>query len=164
MAYLYRHIRTDRNEVFYIGIGLTLERAYTDIGRSVYWKRVVNKTSYEVEILFDDLTWQEACVKEMEFIHLYGRKTLKTGTLVNLTAGGDGFRSKHLLSSKEKISSKKKGVALGGNPIQLLNLETGIYYDSIAEASRSCSIPRASLWNMLNGRYQNKTNFTLITA
>jgi hypothetical protein len=92
MAYVYRHIRLDKNEPFYIGIGSSkyYNRAYRHKNRSDFWKRVANKTDYRVDILFDDLTWEEACEKEKEFIKLYGRIDLKTGCLVNMTNGGDG--------------------------------------------------------------------------
>lgn len=91
MAYVYRHIRLDKNEPFYIGIGndLTYSRANTISGRNPIWNRIVDKTDFEVEILFDDLTWDEACEKEIEFIALYGRK-IDGGTLSNITKGGDG--------------------------------------------------------------------------
>lgn len=90
--YLYQHIRLDKNEPFYIGIGRTPnhERAYNKRRRTSFWKNIVSKTNYEVEILFDELTEEEAKMKEIEFIKLYGRKDLGTGTLVNLTDGGDG--------------------------------------------------------------------------
>lgn len=90
MAYLYRHIRKDKNEVFYVGIGSTIYRAYDFKRRSGFWKIIYNKTDIEVDILFDDLTNEEAREKEKEFIELYGRKDLGKGTLVNLTDGGDG--------------------------------------------------------------------------
>lgn len=92
MAYVYRHIRLDKNEPFYIGIGTSkyYNRAYRHKSRSDFWKRVSNKGGYEVEILMDNLTWEQACEKEKEFIKLYGRIDLKTGCLVNMTDGGDG--------------------------------------------------------------------------
>jgi hypothetical protein len=92
MAYLYRHIRLDKNEPFYIGIGSDVEykRAYSKQKRNRYWNHIVNKYEYEVEIMIDDLTWEEACEKEKEFIALYGREDLGIGTLTNLTFGGDG--------------------------------------------------------------------------
>lgn len=91
MAYVYRHIRLDKNEPFYIGIGRdeSYKRSQDKHKRSTFWKRIANKTEYEVEILFDGLTWDEACEKEKEFIKLYGRK-VDGGTLCNLTLGGDG--------------------------------------------------------------------------
>jgi hypothetical protein len=157
MACLYRHIRTDKNEVFYVGIGLTADRAFSKEGRSDFWKRVIAKTSYEIEILFEDITWEEACLKEIEFIALYGRKP--TGSLVNLTAGGEGFSASHSSLSKAKISESKKGIFKGGKAVTVLNTETGIFYESISEAARAHGYNRFSLWNMLSNRYKNNTSF-----
>jgi len=86
---VYRHIRLDKNEPFYIGIGKDIKRAYHKRSRNKTWKGIVNKTDYEIEILFDDLTLEQAREKEKEFIALYGRKDLGTGTLANLTDGGE---------------------------------------------------------------------------
>jgi hypothetical protein len=108
MAYVYRHIRLDKNEPFYIGIGSDEKyyRANKKSQRNIYWKRVVAKTDYEIEILFDDLTWSEACEKEREFIVLYGRKDLNNGCLVNMTEGGDGaFGTIVSSETKQKLSN-----------------------------------------------------------
>jgi hypothetical protein len=107
MAYLYRHIRLDKNEPFYIGIGSDEEgqydRAYSKDSRTKYWRRIISKVGYEVEIVLDDLSWEEACEKEKEFIKLYGRKDLNEGTLVNMTDGGEGTPGfKHSDTTKEK--------------------------------------------------------------
>jgi len=112
MAYVYRHIRLDKNEPFYIGIGSDkkYKRAYKKIQRNIFWNRIVNKTDYEVEILIDDLTWEEACEKEKEFISLYGRRDLKSGTLVNLTNGGEGMLGSIVKDeTKIKLSKANKG-------------------------------------------------------
>lgn len=93
MAYVYRHIRLDKNEVFYVGIGSDNLGKYTrahSTKRGDHWKNIFNNTEIIVEIMLDDLTWEEACEKEKEFIKLYGRKDLNLGTLINLTDGGDG--------------------------------------------------------------------------
>jgi hypothetical protein len=107
MAYVYRHIRTDKNEPFYIGIGkdATYKRAYqcSKTKRSEFWHNIASK-GYEVEILMDNLTWEQACEKEKEFISIYGRKDLGKGTLVNLTNGGEGV----IELSKESIESIRK--------------------------------------------------------
>ena len=74
MAVVYRHIREDTNEVFYIGIGKTDKRSYEkNRHRSDFWKNIA-KNGFKVDIIFDDLTWEEAGEKEKEFILLYGRK------------------------------------------------------------------------------------------
>lgn len=92
MAYLYRHIRLDKNVPFYIGIGNddSYKRAYSKYKRNKYWKSIVSKTIYDIEILMDNLTWENACIKEKEFISLYGRKNNNTGILSNMTDGGEG--------------------------------------------------------------------------
>lgn len=113
MAYLYRHIRLDNNEVFYIGIGSDskgyYKRAKSHKYRNYYWNNIVNKTNYEIEILLDDLDKSKAIEKEIEFISLYGRKDLGLGTLVNMTAGGDGLNGfKHSKEAKDKISNFQK--------------------------------------------------------
>jgi hypothetical protein len=112
MAYLYRHIRLDKNEPFYIGIGSdeTYKRANWKFRNNKLWNSVINKTNYEVEIMIDNLTWNDACEKEKEFILLYGRKDLKTGILVNLTSGGDG-KVGNIVSNetREKLSIALKG-------------------------------------------------------
>jgi hypothetical protein len=90
MAIVYKHIRLDTGKPFYFGIGKTESRAYSTNNRNLFWKNIVSKTDYRVEILFRGLTWEEACEKEKEFIKLYGRVDLGTGILCNMTDGGDG--------------------------------------------------------------------------
>lgn len=112
MAYVYRHIRLDKNEPFYIGVGSDERywRATKKSQRSKFWKRVVAKTPYEVEILIDDLTWEQALQKEKEFIALYGRYNQGKGPLVNLTDGGDGnLGYVPTKETREKLSKRFKG-------------------------------------------------------
>lgn len=110
MAVVYRHIRLDKNEVFYIGIGKAIKRAYSKKNRNTYWINIINKTNYEVEILFDDLSWEDACLKEIELIELYGRNDLNKGKLVNLTNGGDGTLNIIVSDDKKgRMSIKSKG-------------------------------------------------------
>jgi hypothetical protein len=94
MAYLYRHTRLDLNVPFYIGIGSDSDgkykRANKKKNRSYAWKDVTKNTQWKIDILLDNLTWEEACEKEKEFIKLYGRKDLNEGLLVNFTNGGEG--------------------------------------------------------------------------
>lgn len=85
---VYSHTRLDRNEVFYIGIGQP-DRPYHK-RRNQIWNRVVSKTEYKVDILFEGLTWEQAVEKEVELIKFYGRKNKGEGPLVNLTDGGEG--------------------------------------------------------------------------
>lgn len=104
MAYLYRHIRLDNNVPFYIGIGRDkhFTRAKNSKERSRFWFFVTNKTGYEVEIMIDGISIEEAMVKEVEFIALYGRADLKKGTLVNMTDGGDGCNGRKVSPEQVK--------------------------------------------------------------
>jgi hypothetical protein len=109
--YIYKHIRTDKNEVFYIGIGNN-KRAW-QVGRNRIWDGIVSKTDYIVEIIQDNLSYEEAIELEKYYIKLYGRRDLGTGTLANLTEGGEGLvglvrTDEH----KENISKahKKSGI------------------------------------------------------
>lgn len=98
--YIYRHIRLDKNVPFYIGKGVTTPNAksykweyrrafYGAKQRNKHWKRIVSKTDYEVNIIFETQDIGIINDKEKEFIKLYGRKGY--GTLCNLTDGGDGW-------------------------------------------------------------------------
>ena len=52
MAYLYKHIRLDNNEIFYIGIGTkedNYKRSSSKSGRSKWWKNIVNK--YDMHVI-----------------------------------------------------------------------------------------------------------------
>lgn len=93
--YVYRHIRLDKNEPFYIGIGnkKNYARAYQikPDRRNAIWNKIFSKTDVEVEIILDNLTKSQASEKEKEFIQLYGRKDLNSGCLCNMTDGGDGI-------------------------------------------------------------------------
>jgi hypothetical protein len=97
--YLYRHIRLDNNEPFYIGIGSktkqdliydSYKRAYTKHKRNKFWYNIILKTDYKVEILYECNDYKFIKQKEIEFITLYGRRDLGLGTLVNFTNGGEG--------------------------------------------------------------------------
>ena len=112
MPVIYRHIRLDKNEPFYIGIGKTDKRAYCKKQRNKLWYNIVNKSEYIVEIVMDNLTWEQACEKEKEFISIYGRKDLGKGTLVNMTDGGDG-NNNFSKEVREKISNAHKGNQYG---------------------------------------------------
>lgn len=96
MAYVYRHIRKDKNEVFYIGIGSDSDyyRANKFSERNEIWNRIKNKCEILVEILYDNLDWKTACDVEKKLIKQYGRINNNTGILSNMTDGGEGTLNK----------------------------------------------------------------------
>lgn len=107
MAIVYLHRRKDNNEVFYVGIGNDIKRAYDNKNRTnIFWKNVVNKYGYIVEIVEENLSWFDACIKEKELIKKYGRRDINEGTLVNMTDGGDG-QSNPSEETRKKLKYKK---------------------------------------------------------
>lgn len=113
MAYIYRHIRLDKNEPFYIGISksnINYKRAFNTTARNSFWKNIVSKTEYEVEILLESDDYEFIKQKEVEFISLYGRRDLNKGTLVNLTDGGEGTTN---VKISEESRERKRQSSMG---------------------------------------------------
>lgn len=125
MAYVYRHIRLDKNEVFYIGIGNddTFKRANEfNTGRNKYWNNIKNKSEIKVEILCEDVSWEDACDLECLLIEIYGRKDLKSGNLVNMTDGGEGATGRIMSDeTKDKISKSNTGKKLSDKQKQSIS-------------------------------------------
>lgn len=104
MIVIYQHIRKTDNTVFYIGIG-NFKRPYVKTNRSNFWKNEVKKHGYIINILNNNLSFENAQESEIELIKIYGRRDLGLGTLVNLTNGGDGsVGCKLSIETKLKIS------------------------------------------------------------
>jgi len=113
MAYVYKHIRLDKNEPFYIGIGFDNNGKYKrahQYGRNRIWQNVVNKTDYVVEIIEDNLPNEEVFEREKHWIKEFGRLNNNTGILSNLTDGGEatlGWIPSD--ETRKKISEANKG-------------------------------------------------------
>jgi len=105
---VYRHRRDDNGTVFYVGIG-NKQRPYTKSKRSSYWKNIVDKSGYSIEILAEDLSLDNAIELEILLIKEYGRKDISTGILCNLTDGGEGT-SNVTPEVRKLISERRKGV------------------------------------------------------
>lgn len=111
MATVYRHLRNDTNEPFYVGIGKTNKRAYSKSGRTMYWNRIVQKHGYTVDIIYEHISWDEACKIEQYLISFYGRADLGLGPLINMTNGGEGVNGwKHTPKSLNRMKQSKKGL------------------------------------------------------
>jgi len=119
MAIVYKHIRLDKNEVFYVGVGTQKRRAYSQYKRSKHWHSVVNKAGHKVELLHEDIDWDKACEIEKELIKFYGRKDLGLGSLVNMTDGGDGrFGSIASEETKKKMRQSHRHLNTGTKGIK----------------------------------------------
>ena len=218
--YIYRHIRPDTNEVFYVGKGNYISKSHSfraneKQGRNKFWNNVVNKNNgvFKSEIMFFSETEDEINKKEIEFISIYGRKDMGNGTLVNLTNGGDGSvgvfvtnetrlklslmfkgenhpnfgkklsketcikKSESMKNSDKNLKGKKlpdwwkdkiRQTKLGEkNPMfgkksprakKVIDIETGVVYNSIMEAANSTKYQFQYISSMLNGNKFNKTN------
>jgi hypothetical protein len=106
--YVYIHYRKSNPlEPFYVGKGKN-GRAWSEYDRNPYWKHIVNKDKgFRCEIVYRGLSEDEAYAKEIFIVALYGRKDLGTGTLVNMTDGGDGSSPSE--ETRKKISEAQKG-------------------------------------------------------
>ena len=127
--YLYRHIRLDKNEVFYIGIGKKFYRGeygrarQYNTGRNNQWRNIYKKLNGNIdyEIMYECEELNEIFEKEKEFIKFYGRRDLGLGTLVNMSDGGDGnFGRKLSEETKAKISAFHKGRPLSPEHIAII--------------------------------------------
>ena len=111
--YVYHHINKSTGEVFYVGKGKN-KRAYSKKARSEFWHNVVNKHGYEVLIVEENITDEQACEREVYWINHFGRKDIGTGILVNHTDGGDGvtgyiFTEEDKQRMSEAHSGEKNG-------------------------------------------------------
>ena len=133
MFYIYHHINKKTGEVFYVGQGKN-QRAYSMKSRSSFWHAIVEKYGYDVLIVEERLTKEQANEREIYWIKEIGRRDLGKGPLVNLTDGGDSIHGyiftedvtkkmsesrlgekngfygrKHSEESRMKMSASKKG-------------------------------------------------------
>jgi len=180
MAYIYKHIRVDTNEVFYIGIGNQdkFKRAFVTQKRSKFWKNITSKTEYTVEIIKDGLTWEEAQAEEIRLIKQYGRKDLGLGTLVNLTDGGEGtigiihtnqwYQNQKISNNKKNkfiseehrqkiIANHKSKNPLNNKAIDVFDMNWNYIksFDSIKEASDELNIPSSSICECAKGKIKS---------
>lgn len=142
MAVIYRHLKPC-GEVFYIGIGKEKSRAYSKHGRSNFWKGIVNKYGYEVQVLKSGLTWREACKLEVILIYYYGRVNIGTGKLCNLTKGGE---------------------AIGGynkqNEIKFIDTRNGKFVKK-EYIAKELGIETRGIYKMMSGKSRNFTYYVL---
>lgn len=172
--YIYRHIRIDKNEPFYIGVGTKpknpscykreYNRAYNFTKRSKTWLGVYNKTEIQVNILFESNCRQEILKKEKEFIKFYGRIKNK-GSLYNFTDGGEGSLGRQVTKETKikmslaksgnkfsELSKQKMSNSAAKRKISCINIFTlkKLEFNSIKKASIFLKIHRNSINNNLN--------------
>lgn len=102
---VYAHKRKSDDQVFYIGIGQPNRPQYVH-GRSDFWKNYTNKHDWYVEILAENLHWDDACKMEVDLISKYGRRDKGEGPLLNQTKGGDGVIDRVISDEQRKKLSE----------------------------------------------------------
>lgn len=172
--YLYRHIRLDTNEVFYIGIGTKINkefysnhkhefyRAYRKSNRTKYWKNITNKTEYNIEILLESNDYEFIKNKEIEFIELYGKKINNNGTLVNITDGGEGVTGTIISNEhRQKISNANRGKIPWNKNMKMseeyINIRKGKSFEDQFGAERA-NIMKENQRIRMKGKYKGKLN------
>jgi hypothetical protein len=157
MAIVYQHRRLDTNEIFYIGIGKSKRRLKSKFSRNTLWWNIVNKHNYYVEILYQDISWEEACTIETELIKKYGRIDLKTGILCNMTDGGDGLNN-ITDELRSKIGLKKGFKHTEETKLKISNsIKNENHYRYNTKVSKDI---RDKISNTLKGKYVGEKNVT----
>jgi hypothetical protein len=117
--YIYFHKNSKTLKVFYVGLGSYIlyqkyKRAEDLKKRGKHHKYYVKKYGDPIiEIIHDNLTQEEACLLEIQYISQYGRKRYETnGILVNKSLGGQGGKQGVTVTKKTRLkqSSKLKGI------------------------------------------------------
>jgi hypothetical protein len=100
-------MKPNTRDIFYVGIGNDIKRAYRNEGRNDHWTKVYNKYGKVVDIVAQDISLDAA--REMEK-HLIA--SLKD-SLCNKTLGGEGFfGGVHSEETKEKLRKANTGKKL----------------------------------------------------
>lgn len=176
MAYVYAHRKLSDHSLFYIGISdKDKYRKTTKHHRSVFWNNTFEKHGAYYEVLAENISFDEAKELEVFLIALIGRADINTGTLVNLTDGGDGVINvrrqglkhnprftgkKHspevVLSIRERMMGTTPTKAIAKRCKKVYCESLGKTFDSISELSRELKISQAYASIMANGIRENK--------
>lgn len=107
MAVVYIHMKPNTRDIFYVGIGNDIKRAYRNEGRNDHWTNVYNKYGKIVDIVAKDISLDAAMEMEKHLI-----ASLKD-SLCNKTLGGEGFfGGVHSEETKEKLRKANTGKKL----------------------------------------------------
>lgn len=160
--YVYAWRRPDTGAIFYVGKGKayrdTREKRSNPIFVSILNK--LRRSGFEpaVERIRTGLTEPEALLLERHEIAKHGRINLKTGTLANLTDGGEGTSGAvQSAASRTKISAANSGRKLGPLPDSVRAKMSAVSLGRGKEPSHTASIGLAQ--RKSPPRSDNKTGF-----
>lgn len=163
--YIYKHIRLDKNEPFYIGFGTKNQRfpglksqyrrAFQRSCRHTAWFAIVEKTKYIVEIIYESSDYKDARNKETDFINIYKSKLFDGGTLVNIMSS-DFYEG---LDKKNQLLIIKKRDNQGYRKRQLIEMynEDGFIdsFNSISLISEVTGYSKRIIKQILEGKRKN---------
>jgi len=133
MAYVYLHKTKNDGTPFYIGISSKddgYSRSKSKKGRNLFWKAVVKKYDYEIEILKDGISFDEAKELEVKYIKEYKENGHR---LVNMTEGGDGTVGFKMPKKQKRrlveSQAKRKIITIGGliQKLKQYDLDSPVY-------------------------------------
>lgn len=105
--YVYVHFNKQTGDPFYVGKGQK-RRAYNTSKRSKYWKSIVSKYGYEIEIIEQNLSEIDSFNKEIYWIAQFKVWGFK---LANMTDGGDGIRTGYKFKKIDGVKRKYNRIA-----------------------------------------------------
>jgi len=135
-CYVYIHRRISNNEVFYVGKGTNNRWSKTD--RNWRWKAIAKKHGVYCEIVANSLNNNEACILEKKLITCYGRLDKTTGTLCNLTDGGEGVVGCNLSEEtreKLRVASRRTVKNRSRLLMKKLIMDETVCFESTVEAT-----------------------------
>lgn len=163
--------------LWYKGFQFTQEPFYVGISKNKYRKKVhfqpsklkdgsiksrtiskILSKGLEVGqvILYENLTFKEACDIEIDFIKHYGRRVNKTGFLTNITEGGEGHLG--LVHSEKVLKSLYKPLYRFDSKFKLV--ET---FSSIQDAVKKYNLCKSELMKAYKQGFQYRESYWSLT-
>jgi hypothetical protein len=113
-------MKPHNREVFYVGIGNDVKRAFRNEGRNDHWTKVFKKYGKIVDIISDNISLDAAKEMEKHLIKSFGVKNL-----CNKTLGGEGFfGGRHSKETIEKLRIASTGKKLSKETIAKIVAKT----------------------------------------
>ena len=160
MYYVYMHEHRENGKKY---IGITCQDPYKRWGngknykKTSYFRNAVDKYGWDMfkhEILYTNLSKEEACIKEQELIKKYKTNDNKYG--YNNSVGGEiGSKGCHWKKKNKKLKATKKTDK--GKPRVIVCVETKIEYPSLREASRLTGISKTCI--SLNANKKSRQSY-----
>jgi hypothetical protein len=153
MYYVYLHVRLTDDFVFYVGKGKA-NRAWDGYNtRNIFWKNVVSKHGYKVEIAAFDLSESDALCFEIQLISFY--KSFSPDKLTNLTNGGEGIAGYKFTKNQKLNLSNAQTQRYKDKNARLVQKEASVKAWADEELRLRQKIRMQNLW--ANPDFRNKT-------